>query len=587
MSWFGINDVKEKKKKTTVGSGGDGDDDGNKDNLEEESPTPTHSSSSEDESNSGGEPKPSTSKDQPKYKKSAPPYKNTSKKKEQKSKNKKKKIFPSKKINDDLPGDDDEDSSDSSSSSSSSSDSSEETESDVDSIDEVAAAGAGGGPNNNYLLQKLREYGRLLRKLERREKGKVFGEQPKNIPIPKFPRNVRYRKVDKSSDMKLIDFYFPKSKFSGKIDHKKLFTTMDIDEFLTLMVNAQKKCPLSREDFTGVLLNRLSSPALGMCNGWLTERGMTIERICARLYKTFTLAISEAEARELIDHYQVPINFSVDKVLSEFQYLGSYLMRSGHKKKVNSIVVALIVQEALDRCMPPEAATLIFEQTCDLRRYYGRQPYLGEIITGLSAISDKINKAMRRAKNWTWAKSRDFLAFTTKQHVKEKQGGKGGNKKGSFPKANEVSVNEANTQQAKPNKQQNAKGNQKNAGKMPQNAKGSQSTKPGQNSTNPKKNSNKNGKPKEECSYCGSYTHNCYKGCYSVLDDNNKMYCGPPAQEDCSICLKAFKGKKKLRHPVLYCPLREKMKEKYRTGELTPRGCFKSAFEEEEYGTEK
>lgn len=455
-----------------------------------------------------------------------------------------------------------------------SSDSDTDLDSDTDSIDEAIENGI----SDEYLLDKIRDFKRGIKDLKRIEHGRLHSDNLLHIPRPRFPKGVNYRNMNSSEDFKQIEFNYPKIKFSGSPKLRKA-QDLDIYEFLSMMTEGQKHCPVSRSDFKRLLLARLAPPALGMCNTWMRDKNCTITKLFNRLYKTFSANLTPAEARNLLRKYTFPRNLSFDQALSEFQYLGDYAGRGGNSKEENALVVTFAVQDGLEYGLPPGAYKLCFNQMNDAKRYYGRELYLGELIDSLRQIADKVDLEMRHAKNHNWAKERDFLEIMNKSARPKAIGMSKSNKK--FVHEHSVQINEAKSLhgQGGQTKIKSPKGKGQGKGQKKAVLPDTHAGQGGQKGN--KVNMASGAKEKKYCSLCTSHTHNASDKCYSIVDNNGKVYEGPPTQEACPTCVRNCQ--RDMMHPTRLCPLRAEMVKKYKAKLAIPRGIFKAVLEKNNY----
>ena len=413
-----------------------------------------------------------------------------------------------------------------------------------------------------------------LRILQNKDKQRLYGNNYKECPMPEFPHptKTRYKSLENSHDFKLVEYNFPRIKFSGKPGP----SSPDIHQFMTQMKHAQEFCPVHPKDFRRVLLMRLAPPALGMVHGWFSNPKTDLRKAINRLYDSFANNIDSDDARSCMKKFEVPKGTKFSIFIAELEFIGGFASRGGTNPEENSLLVSLLCQEGLEHGLPEAAYRLCFHKICEIREDLGREPYMEEIMAGLSKIKREVDFEMNRAKGFTWGRDREFFMHTNKLGPMHKTSqssntnSQGNNYKGKkfTPKVNAVQTTQTNSKQGKPSGQQ---GQKKNV---------FQKAVKGQNSAeNEKVNYQKQvSDGKKECSFCKERTHTCSSGCWSCKDDNKKQYQGPPAQEACKHCLKAFKGEQ-LFHPMDYCPIRPAMLAMYKKGELKPRGMFKDHVE--------
>ena len=456
------------------------------------------------------------------------------------------------------------------------------SDSDTDSIGETLKSGK---YDNKYIMKKLKKFNKGLRDLKRVEQGRLFSDNLTKVPKPSFPKGIRYRSINSSEDLKIIDFNFPRNKFSGNPKTKKNFD-LDVYEFLSTMVEGQKHCPVSKKDFIRLLVARLAPPALGMVNGWLMDKNCSINKIFSRLFKTFSSSISTIEARNLLRLYLMCRNMTFDQALSEMQYLADYASRGYNNNRENALAITFAFQDGLEHALPIAAYKLCYNQIIDLRRYLGREPYLGEIIDALRQIADKVDYELKHTKNHNWAKDRDFLDFSHKQSRSNLISNESSKPKSGFPYqnkskkfVNELTVHATTTSTAPKPKYTPSPNHQKSNIKGKGQGKGNFKNNTPAPKMGPQKASE--AKDKKYCSYCGSHTHTAAQGCWAIVDENLKMYQGPPAQEPCRICIRNCD--KEFKHPERFCPLRKFMVDLYKAGRIKAKGIFKIVLERLNY----
>ena len=459
--------------------------------------------------------------------------------------------------------------------------------------DPLAEAANNGNLSADVLVKEICRMNKSLRNMRRVEHSKLHADNLVHCPRPSFPpetANFRYKSMGSSEDFKIIEFNFPRVKFSGNPKTKKAFD-MDVYEFLSIMVEGQKHCPVSKSDFSRLLLARLAPPALGMVKGWMLDPNCTINKICNRLFKTFGSPISPRDAKDYIRKYSIPKSLTFDQVLSEFQYLADYAGRGDRDNRENALASVYAVMDGLENSLPEQAYTICYEQILDLRRYYGREPYLGELLDSLRQVTDKVDRVLKLTKSHHWGKARDFLDFEFKKKNPTQSSFQGTSKsnknKGYGVNETKVQVNEANSKgfsgkgKGQSNQQPTAKGKGQGKGSFKGNFSGP-SGQQAQQKQKPQKVDTASG-AKKYCCFCGANTHNAADGCWLILDDNMKPYTGPPAQDSCRICI-GKKVKKELKHPERVCPLRDKMLALYKAKWVQPKGYVKAVLEGKDEG---
>ena len=436
----------------------------------------------------------------------------------------------------------------------------DEYDSDVESVDLVEAD----LENAKLILRKMNNYRREIRALKDKEKQRLYGgSNTKDCPMPKFPnpRSIVYRNLDISHDFKLVEYNFPRTKFSGKPG------TMDIYQFMTLLKNAQEYCPVHPRDFKRILLNRLLPPALGMAHGWFANPKNDLRKVLTRLYDSFCNSISTPDARHAMKTIEVPKGTSFSAYIAELEFLGVYASRGGSHPEENALLVSLLAQEGLEHGLPEQAFKLCFRKICEVREDLGREPHIEDITAALCKISREIDYEMKTAKNFQWGRDRESFMHTNKITPMHRTNNvfKGKTDKKYSPKINTVNVEKPKT------------GNQGSfKGTKPAGQSGQKKTVFGKGKgQNPKVKGQANGRM--HCSFCHERTHTCAMGCYSIRDDNLKVYTGPPAQVPCSLCVSEMDTE--YTHPVAKCPIRPRMMRHYLEGTAIPRGAFKEYFE--------
>ena len=459
-------------------------------------------------------------------------------------------------------------------------------ESDTDSISDAINEG---NFNYDFVVRQFKRYSKSLKNIRRLEHGRFHEDSLLHIPRPSFPAHVTYRSLDKPEDFKIIEFNFPRIKFTGNLKSSNK-QNMDVYEFLNTLCEGQKYCPVSKKDFIRILLARLAPPALGMVNSWLLDKNITITKLCNRLYKTFNVSIIPRDALEKIRKYLKPRNLSFDQQLSEMQYLADFAGRGGPNGHENAVAITYAVQDGLEHSLPERAYTICLSQMLEAKRFHNRELYLGELIDCLRQVAEKVDREIKMAKGFSFAKERDFLDFTSKtsQSSQSSSNNQGSSSSKGF-KNNKKSVNETKVQAPQKQNTQSTKGkapsqSQGYVGKGKGQGKGqsNHATQNNKGQQGQKVNMASGAKDKPFCSLCCGNNHKASDNCYSIVDDNLKQYQGPPTQDPCTICLRNITNKK-MKHPEDMCPLRAAMIAHYKAGRYTPRGHFKRVLEENDY----
>ena len=431
-----------------------------------------------------------------------------------------------------------------------------------------------------FEIKQLKEdKSQLLKELDEvkeRDKNKLLNNNFNFVPHPDFTIPPS-RKMDDFNNVRFVEFIYPKTRFSG--DCK-----VDCFDFIHGLVKAYNTCPLSPEDFERVLTSRLNSPALTMVSGWI-KRKFPMKTILNQLYSTFNKTISPPKALDVLRVYRFPRKFTTAMILGELDNLGNIALRGGTESIDSDIMICLTIIEGLRYSMPEPAYLRIRENINELRVTLGRQPYLVELFSSLKRIEDLIDYELTRHPNFQFAEDRELLEITTIEYH-SKRSSKPRMDKSRFRYLNKhrlnMITNDSDGFQVNSLSTNKSKANTITSDRKPYTAQNSYKPSTGNyyNKSNAKNKvfpnkDNRNMQPL--CSFCGEYTHSAHQGCYSCLDDSLKQYRGPPASENCKICLE--KIKRELRHPEKYCPLRPFMLKMYSQKKATPRGIFKKYVE--------
>ena len=411
-----------------------------------------------------------------------------------------------------------------------------------------------------------------------KDKNKLLNNNFNFVPHPDFTKPP-CRRMDDYNNVRFIEFIYPKTRFSGdpKVDKS------DIYDFIHGLCKAYDSCPLSPEDFERVLTSRLNSPALTMVSGWV-KRSFPMKTILNQLYSTFNKTINPPKALDVLRVYRFPRKFTVAMIIAELDNLGNIALRGGTESIDSDIMICLTIIEGLRYSMPEPAYMRIRENLNELRVTLGRQPYLVELFSSLKRIEDLLDYELTRHPNFHFAEDRELLEITTiEYHSKRNQRPK--NDKNKFRYLNNHRLNMITHEQDPEFKVNNidnyskvGNSNAISSDKKPYYANTKKPSTGNKFNNAYKKTPYKDGRNMQPlCSFCGEYTHSAHQGCYSCLDDSLKQYRGPPASEDCKICLE--KIKKGLRHPEKNCPLRPFMLKMYSQNKATPRGVFKKYYE--------
>ena len=420
-------------------------------------------------------------------------------------------------------------------------------------------------PSSSHTIDKelLEMRARLLKleaqALEReREKERQGPECP--VLLPDFTRPVKFS-FKNAQDIKIIESHYPKKIYS---DGSR---GCDIYDFLFLLSDAHKDCPISERDFKTVLVQRLGGSALDLVSGFIRDKE-SVAYIYSELYATFSDNLSAHEARGKMRIYKSPRSFGIRQLLGELGMLGNIAGRSGNGPKANRFLVSLLTQDGLESALPEEAYKLVHREIAKERYRLGREPIFREIRACLAPEAENIDLLIKRAKDHKFPPQRKLFSICKQksQFTESEKGQKG-------KSVANVSINEMGTSKnaqpsqskGKTNKQNQAKGGNKDK----------QTDKQASETTRQKQTDDKE---RRFCVFCGRYGHDTYQGCFAIMDDNCKVYQGAGARENCRHCL--IEVNLGLKHPESKCPTREFMQEQYRTGRVTPREPWKKWWEE-------
>ena len=407
-------------------------------------------------------------------------------------------------------------------------------------------------PESDLLI----ELSERLAKLERRD------DEERDTVCPVKPPNFRKRparySLGNSNDLKVIQYNYSARTFHDGTKGQS------IHDFLFLLSEAFKSCPVNEEDFKKLLVQRTSGPALDIVSGMIADKE-DVEDIYSELYLTFSEGCTAHEARSILKRYTIPRSYGLSQAISEIGMLGQIAGRTGAGPKQNRHFLSTLTQDALESALPDEAWKICHKAISRERFRKGREPTFRDIRKCLRPETEHVDFLIAKNKDFKFAPKRKLFSVCTKAHYKDEVVPA---KRAKY--SNEVELECNDTQSGQKDSKEKGKGKGKQESKK--NLNNSNKTPSSKKSNETKK--EKNPKDDSFCSFCGEHTHNSYQGCYSCVDENKKVYMGPGAKDPCSICLP--KVKDKLRHPENYCPLRPKMLEMYKAGELRPRGKFKT-----------
>ena len=426
----------------------------------------------------------------------------------------------------------------------------------------------GGGDDNFPLGGKKPPPDDLRALIERIEiLERANDRQREKVPIksPNFNVPAKYSSLN-SSDLRVIDSQYPKAKF---YDGSK---GTEIYDFLYLLREAHKNCPVSENEFKRLLLQRLGGAALDLVSG-LIEDQEPVSVIYTELYSTFTTTVDSYEARQIMKGYKSPRSFGIKRILGELGRLGNIVGRGCYDRAQQKFYVSTHSQDALESCLPEKAFEIAHAAIARDRFIKGREPTLQEIRKCLAPHVEQIDRIIKNDKTHKFAPPRKIFSIVySKTHHGDNPNKKNRDVNNLEVNNVEVEVNKVELSQSKQQPQNKGKGNAK---VKPKNGKSfnNNKKKTNQNKQTDKQTTETNRqKERPYCNFCGQFGHDSFKGCYAILDDNLKQYQGAGAREACRICIR--KISLNLKHPEDLCPGRDFMIKKYLDGTIKPRGPF-------------
>ena len=432
--------------------------------------------------------------------------------------------------------------------------------------------------------------------------GKTF-EAFSRIPLPDFSKPTH--SLLNPYHSRTIDTVFNHIKYDPRGSTR-------IAEFLTSLTEAQKHCPVSREDFLRLLLSKCSGRALELVTIWSRSKH-SIEHIYKGLFDAFDDSFDSSEIRKLLSTYKFPRYFKLRIVLAELQILISQALRAGSTETEGILLMSILLQDTLRQCMPMGANKIINVELNKLKRCKLREPHVNEIVEALLEQSSEIDFEIQSATGYQFGPPREPYSLSDRKGKDVFQN----KKKVSFFKRAKVNSLEGSTFKkgnvsSEPKKvysrptptpsfsRPNSTPSSTRPNSTPSSSKftprgGNSNNKPAGSNNRTSKgpnmskrklsfNSNKamdkfkkfSPRRLSSCSLCGSLGHEASETCYSIVDNNFRIFEGPPSQIHCSNCYE--KLNKRFYHIVKFCPLRTFMIESYKKGLFTPRGIFKKYY---------
>ena len=437
----------------------------------------------------------------------------------------------------------------------------------------------------------------LSKRLDVLEKGSDRKRVKPFIKVPNFNVPIKFS-YSNAADLKVIETQYPKTKF---VDGSK---GSSIYDFLYLMREAHKNCPVNENDFKRILLNRLGGAALDLVSGYIEDKE-PVSFIYTDLYETFSTTVETFEARELIRKYKAPRSFGIKQMLGELGMLGNIAGRGGSGPLENRFFISICAQDGLESALPEAAFDIVYNAICKERFIRGREPTFREIRECLGPEAEKIDRIIRKAKDFKFAPPRKPFTIVNKTKVHDKPGKKDVNsidfesldinKIDMHPPAMKGNPQGGKGKQGGKQTPKNGKnggqkfvasaGGDKGGDKNPNKRPNSHTNAHANNKQNAKQNAKQTSETNRQkerlyCNFCGQFGHDSFMGCYQIVDDQYKQYEGPGTRDPCSICLK--KISLSLHHPEAQCPARPFMIAAYKSGRLKPKGKYKTLPELQE-----
>ena len=381
------------------------------------------------------------------------------------------------------------------------------------------------------------------------------------VAIPIFP-DVPLRGIIEFNDVRVVEYYFGRVVFKG--DKKE---TCDIHEFLQSMVIAQERAQLSEPDFWKMFLTRLASHALKVAT---RKKDLPIVIVFNQLFNTFNKYISPIQAQALLREYLMPINFGISHLCSELEHISSIAARGGENE--NDLLISINMIAGLQNGLPSLVYSYLDDKLNDIRRKHGKHPDLDQIISCLQTHEGPLDNLLAlSAGSFKFAESREVFSITLKENYR-RSALKRSNKKFMGKTVHAISTDIVDSDRFTDVTDETDEATLTDAQVLTTTVDAIKKAGPTKNLG--KFQNFKKGK-KKVCAMCGSWNHATSQCCFSIFDDGGKVYNGPPSPVHCNICEEKL-NKTNMYHPVKYCPLREKAIELYKTGEVSPRGIFKS-----------
>ena len=405
---------------------------------------------------------------------------------------------------------------------------------------------------------------------------------------------------------------FPtKRKFSGSA-HPNQPT---IVEFLINMNAAQRKCNLSKKEFTEYLNLCCTGPTFETVS-CMIDAGKTLEEIYQGLLMAYDTRLKPKDAKKALDLYRPPPGATLNSISTDIMKYGQRACLTYDKSSQGSAYDTMCIDALIDKL--PEAASALAENCRqELNSRLKKTPTFADLLRALAKYSTSIDKEFQRLKTrfrpernsfspTPYSKPRAIRSAQIYQ-LNKAQDMRSGFKDNHYRNKTYQSNNQSNRTPYRNRNQQvyqtsqgtyreNKNGNNgynsnrnnyNNGGYKNNNYGGIRNLGTGgkeysnndrnrysndrnrysgyggnQNhrSNNPPRQLNKNGLPGAlYCQLCGRKdSHKSTDCCYAIRDDEGNIVPMNPSQGSCGICKREYG--KTLYHPEEYCPNRPVMK---------------------------
>ncbi len=395
---------------------------------------------------------------------------------------------------------------------------------------------------------------------------------------------------------------FPtKRKFNGS-NHP---SQPSIVEFLINMNAAQRKCNLSKREFTEYLNLCCTGPTFETVS-CMIDAGKTLDEIYQGLLMAYDTRLKPKDAKRALELYRPPPGATLNSVSTEIMKYGQRACLTYDKSSQGSAYDTMCIDALIDKL--PEAASALAENCRqELNSRLKKTPTFADLLRALAKYGSTIDKefqklktrfrperssfsptpyskprAIRSAQIYQLNKAQDRRSGLKDMHYRNRMHQSNNQLNRTPYRRNHQQVYQTSQDNYRDNRDSNYRYNRDNHnnGDSRNNYGGNRNSYNGgrgytnnernrysgnggnlhRRSNTPTRQLNKNGLPGAlYCQLCGKRdSHKSTDCCYAIRDDDGNIVPMNPSQGSCGICKR--ETKKTLYHPEEYCPNRPIMK---------------------------